>query len=114
MEHKYGMRLRGFSPGCQPMKGLIRREDDPTGRYHDILVYSRSLSDSEINSYELDIFERKENNVQKATFNQWLEAVVGITPAYFDNNYSGTSAQELYDEYDYYWSHPEEYADYFK
>lgn len=32
MEHKYGMRLRGFSIGCQPMSGFIRQEDDPTGK----------------------------------------------------------------------------------
>ena len=53
MEYKYGMRLRGFSIGCQPMRGLIRREDDNTGRYHDILVYDRRLSEDEIDSYEL-------------------------------------------------------------
>ena len=53
MEYKYGMRLRGFSIGCQPMRGLIRREDDNTGRYHDILVYDRRLSADEIDSYEL-------------------------------------------------------------
>ncbi len=42
--YKYGMRLRGFSIGCQPMIGLVRRENDPTGRYHDILIYSRPLN----------------------------------------------------------------------
>lgn len=56
----YGMRLRGFSPGCQPMKGLIERKDDrrgsrPNGRpYHDILVYDRPLSTKELEDYELD------------------------------------------------------------
>ena len=54
MEYKYGMRLRGFSIGCQPMIGLIRREDDITGRYYDILVYNRPLTESEISGYELD------------------------------------------------------------
>lgn len=54
MEYKYGMRLRGFSIGCQPMIGLIRREDDITGRYYDILVYNRPLTESEISEYELD------------------------------------------------------------
>lgn len=52
--HRYGMRLRGFSMGCQPMRGLVRREDDPTGRYWDILVYDRQLTDEEVRSYELD------------------------------------------------------------
>ena len=52
-EHRYGMRLRGFSPGAQP-RGSIRREDDPTGKYHDIIVYDRQLSADEIVEYELD------------------------------------------------------------
>ena len=54
MEYRYGMRLRGFSLGCQPKEGLLRREDDPTGKYWDILVYDRILTDQEIRSYELD------------------------------------------------------------
>lgn len=54
MEYRYGMRLRGFSPGCQPREGLLRREDDPTGKYWDILVYDRILTNQEIRSYELD------------------------------------------------------------
>lgn len=53
-KYKYGMRLRGFSLGCQPMQGLIRREDDETGKYHDILVYRRKLSENETKNYELD------------------------------------------------------------
>lgn len=51
---KYGMRLRGFSPACQPMDGFIRREDDPTGRYYDILVYDRMLTEKEMYMYDLD------------------------------------------------------------
>ena len=52
-ECKYGMRLRGYSPGAQP-KGVIRREDDTTGKYHDIIVYGRPLSAEEISNYDLD------------------------------------------------------------
>jgi hypothetical protein len=52
MEFKYGMRLRGFSIGCQPMNGLLRREDST--KYHDILVYDRQLTEQEIKDYELD------------------------------------------------------------
>lgn len=44
---------------CQP-KGVIRREDDPTGRYWDIIVYDRKLSESEIRSYDLDEIEKGE------------------------------------------------------
>lgn len=64
MEFKYGMRLRGFSIGCQPMRGLIRREDDNTGRYHDILVYDRRLSADEIDSYELSAITEEEKNIE--------------------------------------------------
>ena len=39
---------------CQPKEGLIRREDDPSGRYYDILVYDRELSVKETIDYELD------------------------------------------------------------
>ena len=52
--YTYGMRLRGFSPGCQPKNGLIERKDDPSGKYWDLLVYSRELTDEEVKGYELD------------------------------------------------------------
>lgn len=52
--YTYGMRLRGFSPGCQPMKGLIEVRDDPFGDYWNILVYNRKLTDKEVSAYELD------------------------------------------------------------
>ena len=54
MEFGYGMRLRGFSPGCQPMNGFLRREDDTTGKYHDILVYDRQLNELGVYAYSLD------------------------------------------------------------
>ena len=50
----YGMRLRGFSLGCQPMKGFVERLDDTTGKYYDLLVYDRQLTDKELSDYELD------------------------------------------------------------
>ena len=62
-QYYYGMRLRGFSPGCQPMYGLDRREDDTSGlrpdggKYHDILVYWRPLSAKELEDYELDYIQ---------------------------------------------------------
>lgn len=52
--YTYGMRLRGFSIGCQPMDGLICGRDDPTGMYHNILVYERKLTYKETEDYELD------------------------------------------------------------
>lgn len=51
---KYGMRLRPFSIGCQPMNGLIKVEDDTTGKYWDILYYANPLNDHEQDEFELD------------------------------------------------------------
>lgn len=53
----YGMRLRGYSLGCQPMNGLIMVMDDDKGLYHNILVYMRRLSDQELRDYELDFLD---------------------------------------------------------
>lgn len=50
----YGMRLRPFSIGCQPMEGLIRAEDDKTGKYWNILYYAEPMNDHELEAYELD------------------------------------------------------------
>ena len=52
--YKYGMRLRGYSIGCQPMDGLWRAEEDRGGKYHNILLYIRPLNDHEMEEYELD------------------------------------------------------------
>ena len=51
---KYGMRLRGFSLGCQPMNGFIRRHNDPSNKYYDIIEYDRKLTKEEIEHYSLD------------------------------------------------------------
>lgn len=63
----YGMRLRGFAPGCQPMNGFqssIEGEafdtfsewvEEAKGRtYHAFLVYNRELTEAECDDYELD------------------------------------------------------------
>ncbi len=50
---RYGMRLRGYSPGCQP-KGVVLREDDTSGKYYDIIIYDRKLTEKEVTDYELD------------------------------------------------------------
>ena len=51
--HVYGMKLRGYSPGAQPMKNLLvvgegKRE------YYNLLAYSRKLTKNQIEDYELD------------------------------------------------------------
>ena len=59
-EYLYGMRLRPAGPGCQPIKGLLRIAPGG-GRYHDLLIYDRKLSDEELEQYELDYI----NDVEK-------------------------------------------------
>ena len=52
--YRYGMRARYCAPMCQPMFGLVDLLDDPTGKYYDIIVYTRKLTDKELDDYELD------------------------------------------------------------
>ena len=60
-EYKYGMRLRGKSPGCQPMKGLVRVEHPlDMIKWWDILVYDRELDYTELFLYDLDKVEEEE------------------------------------------------------
>jgi hypothetical protein len=49
----YGMRLRGFSPGCQPIGGLDAVMEG-NEKYYNILIYRRELTDEEVRGYELD------------------------------------------------------------
>ncbi len=56
--YAYGMRMRGFSIGCQPLKGLIEYEPDRSGKYYDILYYGRELTEKELRDYELDRIEK--------------------------------------------------------
>ncbi len=37
-KYVYGMRLRGFSIGCQPKDGFIERRDSPSDSFYDIIV----------------------------------------------------------------------------
>ena len=53
--YAYGMRLRGFAPGCQPKRGFLTRLD--SSKYHDILLYDRRLTEQELRDYELDALE---------------------------------------------------------
>lgn len=61
----YGMRCRPFSIGTFPKEGFDRvvpehllSDPDLSGRYHDVLVYNRKLSDEELYEYELDYIGR--------------------------------------------------------
>lgn len=55
MEYKYGMKLRGFSIGCQPKEGFVRVED--SDKYWNIIVYNRELTQEEIDNYDLERIE---------------------------------------------------------
>lgn len=68
MIYCYGMRLRGFSPGCQPMEGLLyclidgQKENmclDRDRRYKDVLAYKIMLTDEQCEEYELDYLGRR-------------------------------------------------------
>lgn len=60
----YGMRLRGFSPGCQPKDGFVECLTETSEnhelwqkyfeRYYDLLMYDHKLSETELAEYELD------------------------------------------------------------
>lgn len=58
--YRYGMRLRGFSPGAQPMQNLIQGTDDPKREYYSVLEYSSPLSSEDIRRYELDLIDIRE------------------------------------------------------
>lgn len=66
--YKYGMRLRGFSPGCQPINGFLERENDTTGKYHDILVYNRKLMNVEVANYELEYIGELDRELKPCPF----------------------------------------------
>lgn len=49
--YKYGMRVRGYSLGCQP-SGVYKRID--SNKYYDIIFYTRELTEQEVSDYQLD------------------------------------------------------------
>lgn len=63
MMYKYGMRLRGFSLGCQPMNGFVERLD--SAEYWDELVYNRKLTGEEVRCYDLEYIGGFDNGGEK-------------------------------------------------
>ncbi len=57
--YTYGMRLRGYSIGCQPKDGLVAVDDDIFNEYHNVLIYKRKLSDKECSDYDLDYLGKR-------------------------------------------------------
>ena len=58
----YGMKARGFSVGCQPLRGFVEHIEDTTDSFWGILVYSRLLTEIEVRDYELAYLGKVKNN----------------------------------------------------
>lgn len=82
-EYRYGMRLRGFSPGCQPKDGLLYVERSDDRRYYDVLVYNRKLSEKEVENFELDYLSV---NTFQEQFKDLLSQL-GMSQAKFADHY---------------------------
>ena len=57
--YTYGMRLRGYSIGCQPKEGLVTVSEDILDEYHNILYYDHKLSEEVCEIYELDYLGKR-------------------------------------------------------
>ena len=53
MKYFYGMRLRGFAPGCQPEEGYLEKYESDDSCFYDILCYERPLTEDEERHYSL-------------------------------------------------------------
>ncbi len=103
MKYFYGMRLRDFSPGCQP-DGVIERLDSED--YHDIIVYDKKLSDEEIKHFSLTPLKLKDGKyVPVVTINEYIKKdrmpikINGITFGLFDVNMYDTEDIDLKTDY---------------
>ena len=98
MTYLYGMKLRGFSIGCQPKQGLIERQDDTSGNYHDILVYDRKLTDEELKRYELDFIEEKgkDKDMDKATITPMIQELESLFSKLNERYFNGELEKSLW------------------
>lgn len=69
----YGMRLRGFSVGCQPMDNLKGAVDVTSDRYHDIIAYTKKLSEKDEYVYDLDNVTNATCIVQERADDNFIE-----------------------------------------
>ena len=65
VEYLYGMRLRPAGPNAQPIKGLPRIAYGG-GRYKNLLIYDRPLTEQELEEYGLEYI----NEVDKDRFTE--------------------------------------------
>lgn len=52
--HVYGMRSRGYAPGCQPKGVIAWRDCEENECYHSEIAYVNKLLQKEERQYELD------------------------------------------------------------
>lgn len=59
--YKYGMRLRGYSIGCQPI-GVVKHRDfsSKENGYYSYIYYKDELTEEEIKRYDLDYLGEEE------------------------------------------------------
>lgn len=102
MTYFYGMRLRPYSIGCQPMKNLINAAEDPSDRYYNILEYSEPLSAEDIRHYSLDDLHPKADlkaaliRLYKPLNHDFLKALQNYTKKQSGDNYNLIRLIEAY------------------
>lgn len=88
MEYRYGMcHARGFGPGCQPKEGLLRREDDISGKYYDVIVYNRELTDEEVFHYDLELIIKTQPTTKTVASPSFIKEQLGITSQFVYGKY---------------------------
>ena len=100
--------------GFTLQNGFWYGEDTETGRYIAtsgwecngcVAIYFRNGNswDMQWTSIEEEDFLLENlpevNTSGKLEFNQWLKKEIGVTPEYFDNNYTGNEEYEEYESY---------------
>lgn len=81
---RYGAIASDNLPGPIPMDGLLAKEDDSTGKYRYILVYSRRLLDKEMTEHELEDLNKPAKRLtiireQKGIKQKDLAAMLGVS-----------------------------------
>lgn len=81
---RYGAIANNNLPGTIPMDGLLAKEDDSTGKYRYILVYSRRLFDKEMTGHELEDLNKPAKRLtiireQKGIKQKDLAAKLGVS-----------------------------------
>lgn len=67
--HKYGMRLRPYGKGCQPMQRLVCCDEGAViygHSYHNFIYYTERLSEEDVKNYGLDYI-----NYTLMEINEW-------------------------------------------